>query len=433
MNEQQYQALVDKVGKEAADKIKALGEDLQKKFDEQMSAIKAGTLTPSAFEENKKHVDDALKELKSIAEKQGTTIQELNEKVNRSDVGVKTIAEVVANDKEELRRIYNQGYGNKEYLLTMTSKGDWVAQPFDRTKAAGSHATIDGVPAGAVSSVAQTFNAATLLRMGAGAPIVSSFRNTPWLFDLCTLTTTSFDNPFFMWIDEVAKDGASASVAEGGTKPLVQYKYNLRSESYRKEAMLLNFTEEFSIDFARLQDEATAKGRVDLINRMNDAILARITTAATAYNQGAAFKGAAGVPAPNEYDVIAALSAQVENSTFAALANVAIMNTNKKYRMGILKDSQNVYLGAPPVLSNMSYTSNPSVAADAVIVGDLKQYNIAMRGGLILRVGHNGTDFAENKFSQVIEQYYFDYISDLRKSAIVKGPDFATVKTAIAV
>ena len=115
------------------------------------------------------------------------------------------------------------------------------------------------------------------------------------------------------------------------------------------------------------------------------------------------------------------------------MANVAIMNTNKKYRMGILKDSQNVYLGAPPVLSNMSYTSNPSVAADAVIVGDLKQYNIAMRGGLILRVGHNGTDFAENKFSQVIEQYYFDYISDLRKSAIVKGPDFATVKTAIAV
>ena len=45
---------------------------------------------------------------------------------------------------------------------------------------------------------------------------------------------------------------------------------------------------------------------------------------------------------------------------------------------------------------------------------------------------YNGTDFAENKFSVVMEQFYFDYIGNIRKKAIVKGPTFDVVKTAIA-
>jgi hypothetical protein len=50
---------------------------------------------------------------------------------------------------------------------------------------------------------------------------------------------------------------------------------------------------------------------------------------------------------------------------------------------------------------------------------------------MIMRVGYNGTNFAENKFSIVLEQFYFDYISAIRAKALVKGTDFATVKTAI--
>jgi hypothetical protein len=47
-------------------------------------------------------------------------------------------------------------------------------------------------------------------------------------------------------------------------------------------------------------------------------------------------------------------------------------------------------------------------------------------------VGYNGTDFGDNKFSTVMEQFYYDYISTVRKVAIVSGPDFATVKAAIS-
>jgi hypothetical protein len=51
---------------------------------------------------------------------------------------------------------------------------------------------------------------------------------------------------------------------------------------------------------------------------------------------------------------------------------------------------------------------------------------------MIVRMGYNGTDFAENKFSTLTEQYYFNFISSIRKAAIVKGPDFATVRAAIS-
>ena len=71
------------------------------------------------------------------------------------------------------------------------------------------------------------------------------------------------------------------------------------------------------------------------------------------------------------------------------------------------------------------------MATDDLLVGDFKQFNIILRGGLIVRIGYNGTDFAQNMFSAVIEQYYMDYISGIRAAAIVKGQTFSAVKTAI--
>jgi hypothetical protein len=100
--------------------------------------------------------------------------------------------------------------------------------------------------------------------------------------------------------------------------------------------------------------------------------------------------------------------------------------------MGLTKETTGGYLNTPDILGGVSFIGNPDMAADSVIVGDFKQYNIILRGGLIVRVGYNGTDFAQNMYSVVLEQFYFDYISTVRKTAIVKGPDFATVKTAIS-
>lgn len=424
----QTATLIDTKLKEYDAKAKKFAEDVVKE---------KGVVTEEAFNEFKTASDNAINQIKEAAVKQGTTLEELAIKVTDKVAGTKSISQVLEEDKEELRKIYQQKNGQKTYMVQTNSAGKMVMRPFDDTaenKATGLHATVDGIPAGAVASIAQALDSATLLRVGQGSPIQSQYRNTPWLFDLCNTINASFNGgmSFAMWYDELPKVGASQTTAEGATKALVQYLYKLQSATYKKESALVGFTQEFQMDFAQLESDIMGKARIDVINRVNSAILPNIIAAATAYSTGADFQGGDPVPTPNDFDALAAMAAQVDDATFGAIANVALMSTFKKYRTGVLKNTQGSYLNPPAVLNNLSFVGNPDMADDDVIVGDLKQYNIILRGGLIVRVGYNGTDFAENKYSAVLEQFYFDYISTVRKPAIVKGPDFATVKAAIA-
>ncbi len=394
------------------------------------SAIKA-ELNPETYKE----IQDKVKELEETARKHGTSLGEIVEKMQAGTLGSKSIAQTLEENKEELRKVYSNGSGTKQFIVGLNQKGEWVMRPYDPTKAAGPHASIANVGTnGNVASISQSIDAASLLRLGGNSPIVSQFRNNPWVFDLCNLQNASIDSPLAMWYEEQAKVGASATVAEGGTKPVTQYKYDLKTATYKKEATLIGITDEFSIDFSRLESDILGKGRIDVINRINAAILANIISAATAYNTAASFApgGPDGVPDVNDFDAIAAMAAQVDSATYGGnMANAAIMSTFKKYRMGILKDTQGNYLNKPSVLDGINFVGNPAMEADAVMVGDFKNYNIILRGGFIVKVGYNGTDFAENRFSIVMEQYYFDYISDIRKAAIVKGPDFSTVRNWI--
>lgn len=429
MDEKQFKDLVEKVGQEAANQIKTRMEEFEKRFKE----MAAGNLTQEQFTEHKTAISGMVEEVKEIARKQGTTINEILAKMDGTDVKGRSIAATLKADEAELREVFKSRNRQKEYMLTENSKGEIVMSPFDSTKVAGLEATIDNVPAGNVAAITQNIDAATLLRLGADANIFRQFRNTPWLYDLVNLINTGFNTPYYIWMDEQPKVGASTTVLEGGTKPLVQYKYQVNSSPYKKEACLVQFTEEFSLDFQRLQSEILNVAKIDLVNRINDAILADIIAQATPFNIAATYAPSHdNVLLVNGYDAIAAMAAQVEMATFSTLlANTAIMSTIKKYRLGTLKDTLGRWLNAPEILNRLAFVSNPVVATDQIIVGDLKQYNVALRGGIIVRVGYNGTDFAENKFSTVVEQYYFNYISTIRKPAIVKGPNFKDVMDQI--
>lgn len=422
MNEVEYKALVDKLKADLAPleaKAKQLAED----------AVKNGGISKDAFEAYQAQVKTATEKLEDICKTQGTTLAELQERMNSGSVGSKSIAQVLEENKDELKKVFVNGSGTKQFVVGLNAKGEWAMKPHDPVKAAGPHASIADVGgSGNVASIAQSIDAASLLRLGGSSPIISQFRNTPWVFDLCNLQNSSIDSPFAMWFEETAKQGASATVAEGATKPLTQYAYELKTATYKKEATLIGMTDEFSIDFSRLESDIMGKGRTDVINRINTAILANIVSNATAYNTSASFGT---VSNANDFDVIAAMAAQVENATYGSLANAAVTSTFKKYRMGVEKNGFASYLNRPDVLANIAFIGNPAMAADNVLVGDFKNYNIILKGGFIVKVGYNGTDFAENKFSIVMEQYYFDYISAIRQVAIVKGTTFAAVKALI--
>ena len=430
MEQKEFDALVEKVGKQAALQIAAEFKNYENQARLIAKEAINGMIPKETFETFEKTTKESLEKITEIAQKQGTTISELLQKVEQGEKGGKSIAQVLKENESEFERIYKNGIGNKEFIVTVGKDGNLVMAPFDRTNKAP-HATIDGV-GGGTAAITQSIDAATLLRMGAGAPIMSQYRNNPWVFDLCNLINASPSQQFAMWFEEVAPTGGSNTVVEGATKPQQNFAYQLKTSTYKKEAVLVGFTEEFTMDFAQLQSDILGKARVDLVNNINAKILTSLKAAGTTYNTGASFKNGVVVPNVNDWDAIAAMAAQVDSATFGAFsANSAVMSTFKKYRMGIEKGTDAKYLNAPGVLNGISYVGNPAMGADEILVGDFKQYNILLRGGLIVRVGYNGTDFAENKFSTVMEQFYFDYISDLRKVAIVKGLTFADVKTAI--
>lgn len=397
---------------------------------EEVGALVSG-VRDSLKNDEIKSLKDELEKLDKVAKDQGTSLAQMQTKLITSGADFKSIGQVLQENVEELKRVYNNGSGQKTFMVQMNHKGEYVMKPFDTTKAAGPHATIANVgTSGNSASVSQSIDAATLLRLGGNSQIISQYRNNAWIFDLANVINAGWEMPFAMWHEEQAKQGSSATVAEGGTKPSVQYAYDLKTASYKKEAALIGFTEEFSLDFARLQDDIMNKGRTDVINRINAAVLSNILAAATAYNSATSFGGAT-IENVNDFDALAAMAAQVDNATFGSLANSALMSTFKKYRMGITKSTTGEYIDRPSVLDNLGFVGNPAMGADDVVVGDLKAYNIILRGGFLVKVGYNGTDFAENRFSVVMEQYYYDYIAAIRKAAIVKGTTFATVKTAI--
>lgn len=402
---------------------------------EELGAFKSGVIDTLKNTEIKA-LNDELTDLKAKALKQGTSLAEMELKITKQDQSeFKSIGSVLESNEEELKRVFMNGSGQKTFLVQANAKGQLVMKPFDMTKAAGPHATVANVGGvGNAAAISVTLDAATLLRIGSNSAITSNYRNTPWVFDLVNVVNAGFEMPFAMWYEEQAKVGASALVLEGAAKPLVQYSYALRTASYRKEAALIGFTDEFAMDFARLQDDIMNKGRIDVINRINQGILTNLTAAATTYNTSALFNGGVARPAAqiNDYVAIAAMAAQVDNATYGSLANAAVMSTFKKYSMGTTLSTTGEWIDRCSVLDNLAFIGNPDMAANAIMVGDFKAYNLILRGGFIVKVGYNGTDFAENRFSVVMEQYYYDYISSIRQKAIVKGPDFATVKAALA-
>lgn len=435
MTQEELAALQEKVGADAAKAMKAELDNYEvkmKKFAQEIVDQKGG-ITVAQFDEYKKSAETAFEAVKKISEKQGVSLAEISATLEKGQQATKSISQVLEEDKAELNQIKANGQGMKTYMVTYNKAGQPVMRAFDISKPESTS------KAGESSAViTQQLDAATLIRVGAGAQIYGQFRNTSWVFDLCNTINASFTAgmPYVIWFDEQPKVGSSETVAEGVTKPSTQYSYVLHSDTYKKEATIVGFSQEFQMDFSQLESDIMNKARIDVINRVNSAILPRIIAAAQLYNTELQFRGGTGtasyIPNVNDFDAIAAMAAQVDNNTFGGfLANAAVMSTFKKYRMGITKNTYGSYLNPPDVINNIAFVGNPAMAADALIVGDLKQYNIVLRGGLIVKVGYNGTDFAQNQYSVVLEQFYFDYISAARKAAIVSGPTFQNVKNTL--
>jgi len=394
MEQKQFDELVAKLGKEAAEQVKKESQAIEEKLIGLVEEKRKGLITGDEFEKFKgeclSEVNQKLQKLEDIAKEQGNKIAESLTLKNGHQV--KSIETLLQEKKDELAKIKAQGFGSIEISL----------------KAAGvvsitnSIAAMDNPPDSPYAP-------------GIGGNILELFdtkKNPNFIMNYVDLGRTNQSR--LAWLNEIAGEGAPDTVAEGAAKPLVDYDFKVELSIAKKIAGMVKITEEFEDDLPGLATQVRRMLMEDVIRKFDDAIYTNVIAAAPGFTT-TYFDGK--VQDANYWDAIRAGVAQVASNNYTA--NFIALNPLTAALMDMTKNNNGSYLKPPftDELNAMMREAN-KVATGKVLVGDISQYKVDIYKDFVLKLGWNNDDFQRNQYSVVGEVRYHDYISDNRKKAL---------------
>jgi hypothetical protein len=280
------------------------------------------------------------------------------------------------------------------------------------------------------------------------AAFVAKRRGVEFINDIAEVTTVqSLPADRKTWLEEGDEQGAFAIVAEGGLKPLVSQGLVRNFAKSRKIAGKYVITEEF----AKFRQDS-----LNIIRRLiNDKILRelRAILVVDLNAQAAGYLGTTlddTIVVPNDYDVIAAVAAQIESLNF--IPDVLILNPQDKWRIRTNKDSDNRYL-FPVVTENgttkiyeFTVITTTYQPAGSLTLGESGLFKVEQEP-ITVRLGYgitttsavvSGTsvitsvvsDFDNNQMRMIVETFFLDYLATPNIGSFVKTT-FATVKAAL--
>lgn len=423
MTQQEFDALVTKVGAETAELIRKATEPLQQKLDEFEQKFKDGGAGPETIAEIKKAITDGDTALKAILGGQADIIAGLQQKIATQEADGESVYKVLEGKADEIKKVYNAGAGqvsiNLGYQLK-DGKYQLVAKAVDVH-----NTTITGANA----SLTESLTTAAILRAGSDSDRIETIRRTtPWILEFVSVGPTSAAS--ITWFDEVPKQGDFAVTAEGAVKPMLLYTFNRTSAAYRKAAGRIKITEEFNNDFPRIVGTIENLMKVDCRNEMNDLILVDMIANASSYSNPVLVGQ---IDNADNYGAIAAVAGQLGNSYYTP--NVLVMNNNQAFVSASQKGSDGQYINPEMILkeinsAGLNIIKHPSVAYDNFFLGDGSVYQVLLKGDLVVRIGYSNDDFDRNQYSLVVEQYFYSYIPESKKVGLVYA-SFADVKASI--
>lgn len=252
----------------------------------------------------------------------------------------------------------------------------------------------------------------------------------------------------FSYTESLPKEGDATNVAEGASKPQIDFTWEERYVQPTKVAAWEKITEEASEDVIGLMSVARNflrkkhDIRVEADVYFGDGVSPNSEGATTLARTFVAGAMALGVTNPNIMDVINAVLVDIyttHNFTDEApyMANLAMMNPVDFYLEFVAaKDNE-----GRPLYPNASFYNRiqiggmmiiPSerIPAGKLFVADMTRYNVIVRKAYNVRIGWINDDFIKNLFVILGESRYFAYVKELDKIAFVYD-DIATIKTAI--
>lgn len=431
----QFDELVKEFGVQGAKKLEEASKQLETGIEAKYKTLMDGKMTAKEFEDFKKaelkELNDKVIELEKLnkaVSEQGLKINELISKPNGGEKGISfeefltckaklgkydAKGEMVGEEEvvliDRLKELYAEGSGT--ILITSQDLKKAGVTRF-RNKAAGSSLISTSI----VDTVSPPGSPYLPGLGGAELEIFDIVRNPNFILNRVDMGRTNQST--LAWINEVsvlADTVAGTSIAEGGTKTLVQHKWQVEFSKAKKAAAYAILSEEFEDDVPQLATRTRRLLQDDVLRAFDDAIQAAVIAAARPYE----ITGLNGkIKFPTLFDDLGAALAQVGYYNF--IPNTLGLNTVTSWQVMMEKDHEGRY-NVPPFMDRINrllVEANKIVVGD-VLAGDLTQYKVDIYKDFSLRIGWINDQFIKNLFSIVGEIRYHDYISDSRKKAIV--------------
>lgn len=380
-------------------------------------------------EANKNNATKA--EIEALTEKQNAIVKELENATILMKKLSEPSSEKVMSFKET---IYKFVADNAEAIQKAFKSGGAVEM--DVTKAVG---TVE------VASATLPVAAPALQGVQVAPPSRANLRTAVINAMVTTIPTTQAS---YAYTETLPKDGGFDFVAEKGTKPQIDMKFETRYASPVKVAAWMKLTEEAVTDIPSLQaiafdflrQQHDLKKQKGILN--GDGISPNPKGATTYGRFFSAGALANSVTAPNFMDVVNACITDIfttHNFTdeMPYMANIVLINPNDFFINLVSAKTTN---GEPlyPTASlfnqvqigGVTIMPHEDIAAGKIFVADLSKYNTTNYVGYNVKIGWVNDDFIKNQFVILGESRFHAFVKKLDEQAFIYD-DIATIKTAI--
>jgi len=233
--------------------------------------------------------------------------------------------------------------------------------------------------------------------------------------------------------DRINEDGDAAFIAEGALKPLADADWTSTKHDIKEVAVRWKFTKRLMMHAPAIVQDFQEHARELVDQKIDDQLLdgdgltnnlSGLETEASAFIVPAGLAGY--YVAPNIYDVIMAMATRIRLSNFKGQIT-AILNTVWMAKMAGIKDAEERYIIAPFVsadgtkVGQVNVKFSNKIGDDAILIGDLKKFNVVFAENIMYDEGYENDDFSKNLVSRKLEAFLGTYIKESDAGAILFG------------
>jgi len=233
--------------------------------------------------------------------------------------------------------------------------------------------------------------------------------------------------------DRINEDGDAAFIAEGALKPLADADWTSTKHDIKEVAVRWKFTKRLMMHAPAIVQDFQEHARELVDQKIDDQLLegdgltvnlSGLETEASAFIVPAGLAGY--YIAPNIYDVIMAMATRVRLSNFKGQLT-AVLNTVWMAKMAGIKDADERYIVAPFVspdgtkVGSVNVVFSNKIGDDAILLGDLKRFNVVFAENIMYGEGYENDDFSKNLVSRKLEAFLGTYIKASDAGSILFG------------